>query len=152
MKSKSGKSLVAGLVGFICLWVLIPVGLYFVGYKFVGPHFGEVPALSTQAQKVESLITHEAEKHSPKPIAQTNPDTTDDEAAAIDPDKAPQIDIEVEPAKGRLRNVKGSNTATSTKTKKKKTPKTTPRSDSTPRDEASGDAAIPERSDPASGG
>lgn len=142
MKAKAGKTLAATLVGFIFLWVLIPIGLYFLGYKLIGPEFGKIPALNTQAEKVENLITHGSEKPAPK--SQAEAPSNDDKIVTADASKAPVVDIEVAPANGRSHSLRGNDGSTQPRVKKKKKKTTKPAVRATqPRDDASGDAAMP---------
>lgn len=125
------------LVKGVILWVLVPAGLFFAGYKLIGPKIGQVPNLPLVPATHEKLVTQDAQKPSVNPEVQADTDGP-----------KPTVDISVDPA-SRM-NKDGERPR---KKKKKTTDQTraTPSADRT-RDEASGDAAMPRESDPASGG
>jgi hypothetical protein len=148
MKAKSGKATVAPLVWGVFLWICVPAGLFFAGYKLVGPKIGEVPVLKKNAEK---LIA--AEDPGKKTTAQN---ATDD--PVVDERNGPEVEISVQKATGRAprrSNILTGDEQPKPKRKRKKAAEPKPTTTHV-RDDASGDAAMTGGgdgpSDPAGGG
>ena len=128
MKPKSGKANVSPVLWGVFLWIIVPVGLFFAGYKLVGPKIGEVPALK---KPVEDLIATAGPKDE-KPT-QKDPEVVDDP-------NGPSVEVTVEKA------TRGSSRRTSDngdpKPKKKKKKPVAKPVNKPARDEASGDGAM----------
>jgi hypothetical protein len=91
MKSRKSRSPVAALFRNVLLWILVPAGLFFVGYRFVGPRIGDVPALRSGAQQVQEMVTQEPSQ----PAAQASKEP--------DPAKVPDVEVSVRKAEPRRR-------------------------------------------------
>lgn len=143
MRAKSGNSIIQPVLWGIFLWIIVPIGLFFAGYKFVGPKIGEVPALSKQATDLLANKTTPSEK--PVTTTTSNPDTDSDKGG-------PEVEVTVEKS-GRGSSRRSSSETTTKPRKKKKAPakvENKPARDPASTDGALGGGDGPQ--DPAGGG
>lgn len=128
MKSRRSRSPVAALFRNVLLWILVPAGLFFVGYRFVGPRIGDVPALRSGAQQVQEMVTQDP--------AQAPAQASNDP----DPANVPDVEVTVRKAEPRRRE----------RNERSQQPRgESQRESSEPVDPASTDGAMPESGAPA---
>lgn len=143
MRAKSGNSNIPPVLWGVFLWIIVPIGLFFGGYKFVGPKIGEVPALSKQATDLLANKTTPSEK--PVTTTTANTDTDSDKGG-------PEVEVTVEKS-GRGTSRRSSREETPKPRKKKKPAvkaETKPARDAASTDGALGGGDGPR--DPAGGG
>lgn len=134
MPARSGRLDWTALSWGLILYVLVPTGLFAVGYTLVGPRIGAVPVLQASASK--ALKRDEPAK--------------EPEATATIGKPGPQIDIVVEPVKG-----KSGRKPPRAETRENERPKQPAAKEKKPAETASNkveSTADPAASDPASGG
>ncbi|MBL8065541.1 MAG: hypothetical protein JNM34_06745 [Chthonomonadaceae bacterium] len=103
----TNKKVIRGLI----LWIIVPVTLFVVGYRFVGPKIGEVPELKKQVEGVESLLVRNNSKSDPP---------TEDDKVKSDEAKGPNVEVTVEKS-GKSRVSSSGRSSKSTKRKRKRT-------------------------------
>ena len=128
MKPKSGKANVSPVLWGVFLWIIVPLGLFFAGYKLVGPRIGEVPALKKPVQDLIATAGPKEEKPPPK------------EPEVVNDPSGPSVEVTVEKSgRGSARRTSDNEDPKPRKKKKKPAPKP---STKPVRDEASGDGAM----------
>lgn len=102
MKAKSKGSATRVWIWGVFLWLIVPVTLFFVAYKFIGPNIGQVPQLKASAEKVEQFLSRDTSPEIIKPSQKE------------DDGPKPIVDIEVEKAKGSRKRDRSKSSETRT--------------------------------------
>lgn len=134
MPARRGRLDWTALTWGLILYVLVPAGLFAVGYTLVGPRIGAVPVLQANASKA---------------LKRDEP-ATEPEKPAQNGKQGPRIDIVVEPVKGKADRKPARSETRETERQKPPAPKESKQKES-PGDKAER-RADPVAPDPASGG
>ncbi len=151
MKAQKQKNPAVSILKIIFIWIVIPIGLYFAGFKIFGSMIGAMPEIINKVDQNPQQTP--SSPSSPTDKVRQATDVTEDNASQdsqIDPSKAPELDVSVTRSDGR--DSKSTSKRSSTKKKKKSEPRSESRS---PRDDASADGAMggdEPPQDPAGGG